>query len=118
MSALQRLACNLNIRYDLPKEIGDKMPAVYAQMSGWLGFGGTNGGQPGIPYWFSFNPDEKSIYASVEPSGLQICAYMEEDEWENWKARIKKVATSILGFKVGELEEGEVDDEIEWITQY
>ncbi len=107
--------CNMNIRYDLPKEIWEKVELVYAQMPGWLGFGKKGMGYEGLPYWYSFNGDEKYIFASIEPGGLQFEANMNEDEWLLWKANFKKIATEILRFKVGEIEEGEVSHEIEWI---
>lgn len=107
---------NLNIRYDLPEEIWNKVPDVYKKMDGWLGFGSGDNGEEGIPYWFSYNGNEMSISASVEPSGLQFLASnIEEDQWNSWLSMFKKVATEILGFKVGELEAGEVGYEIEWI---
>ena len=109
--------CNLNIRYDLPKEIWDKMPLVYERMNGWIGFGKDGKGENGIPYWFSYNENEKSIYASVESSGLYFVAKMELNEWTEWKSEIKKIATEILEFKVGEIEEGEVGNEIEWLNK-
>ncbi|MGH1388141.1 hypothetical protein [Kordia sp.] len=102
--------CNLNIRYDLPKEIWDKVPLIYQKMNGWIGFG-----KDGIPHWFSYDTNEKSIIASVEPSGLHFEANMELNEWIEWKVEIKRIATEILEFKVGEIEEGEVGHEIEWI---
>lgn len=108
---MKKHECNLNIRYDLPKEVWNKVPKVYEKMNGWIGFK-----ENGVPYWFGIEGDEKSISASVEPSGLQFFSVMEESEWNEWKAEFKKVATQILGFKVGEIEEGEVDDEIEWIS--
>ena len=76
--------CNLNIRYDLPKEIWDKVPLVYEKMNGWIGFGKDGNGENGIPYWFSYNEEEKFILASVEPSGLQFSANMELNEWMEW----------------------------------
>jgi len=101
---------NLNIRYDAPNSIWDKVPSVYEQLEGWLGFGkGGNFGENGIPYWFSFNENEKHVLASVEPSGLQFAGMMENDEWKDWVAKIKSIATKELGFKVGEIELGEVD---------
>ncbi len=106
--------CNLNIRYDLPEDIWDKLPLVYEKMPGWIGFGKNGKGEDGIPYWFSFDENEKSILASVEPSGLQFFANMESNEWIEWKTEIKRVATAILKFKVGEIEEGE---EIEWTNR-
>ncbi|CAL2060556.1 hypothetical protein [Tenacibaculum sp. 190524A05c] len=109
--------CNLNIRYDLPKEIWDKVLLVYEQMPGWIGYRNDGNGEEGLPYWFSFDENEKSIFASIEPSGLHLMANMELNEWVEWKTEFKKCATEILGFKVGELENGEVSTETEWIKQ-
>jgi len=103
--------CNLNIRYDLPKEVLNKLEQVYSKMPGWL----KDKGYEGLPYWYSYNEDEKHIFASLEPSGLQFEANMDLDEWLSWKNDFKKIATEILGFKVGEIEEGEVGHEIEWL---
>ena len=114
---MENHVCNLNIRYDLPDKIWDKVPLIYEKMDGWLGFGKNGKGENGIPYWFSYNEKEKSISASVEPSGLQFVAKMELNEWIKWKTEIKKVATEILEFKVGEIEEGEVGYKIEWINK-
>jgi len=99
--------CNLNIVIDSPQEVWDKLPLVYQEMDGWIGFGKDGNGETGIPYWYSYNENEKSILASVEPSGLHIVANMDLNEWLIWKAKIKKTATEILGFKVGEIEEDE-----------
>ena len=107
--------CNLNIRYDLPKEILGKLETVYAQMDGWLGYGEEGKGYQDIPYWFSYNEDEKYILASMEPAGLHFEGNMEDEEWETWKAKIKTIATKTLGFKVGEIEEGDVGHNIEWL---
>ncbi len=107
---------NLNIRYDLPDEIWDKVPAIYESMDGWLGFGDGSNGQKGIPFWFSYNYEDKHISASVEPSGLQFFATnIDEQEWETWLKKVKEIATKTLGFKVGEIELGEVGYEIEWL---
>ena len=66
-------------------------------------------------YWFSFDENEKSISASVEPGGLCFTGVnIAESEWNSWIAEMKLIATRILGFKVGESELGEVSDEIEW----
>lgn len=108
--------CNLNIRYDLPKEVWDQLETVYNQMTGWIGFGKNGKGEDGIPYWFGYDENEKHILASIEPSGLHFSANMEENEWNSWKSDFKKLATEILGFKVGEIEEGEVGYDIEWIN--
>lgn len=101
---------NLNIRYDASEEIWNKVPMIYEQLNGWLGYGrGDGNGQKGIPYWFSFNESEKHISASVEPGGLYFEGLMDTDEWTTWVKEIKDIATRELGFKVGEIELGEVD---------
>ena len=51
----------------------------------------------------------------MEPAGLYFEGNMEDGEWEAWKAKIKTIATETLGFKVGEIEEGEVGHDIEWL---
>lgn len=78
-------------------------------MDGWVLEQGGDYGEKGIPYWFSYNEDEKHISASVEPGGLHFAGIMENTEWELWKATIKNVATNVLGYKVGEIENGEVE---------
>ncbi|MDF2189701.1 hypothetical protein [Paraflavitalea sp. CAU 1676] len=101
---------NLNIRFDAPEEIWEKVPLIYEQLDGWLGFStGTAGSQAGIPYWFAFCENEKHVSASAEPSGLQFSALMEDSEWLVWVIRIKEIASRMLGYKVGEIELGEVD---------
>ena len=101
---------NLNIRYDAPDEVWGKLPLIYRQLNGWLGFGqGGALGEKGIPYWFSFNEKEKHISASIEISGLHFSGLMNMEEWTVWAREIKQIATKELGFKVGEIETGEVD---------
>jgi hypothetical protein len=107
---------NINIRYDLPQEVWDKVPDVYKNMDGWLGFGDGKNGMKDIPYWYSFEENQMSISVSVEPSGLQFSALnINEEKWNSWLSSFKKKATEVLGFKVGEIEEGEVGYELEWI---
>ncbi len=116
MSIISYESRNLNIKYDLPDRIWENISEVYKEMEGWLGYGNGHVGEEGIPYWFSFNEEEKCINASVEPIGLQFSAFnMDEQDWENWLKKIKNIATKILGFKVGELENGEVGYDIEWV---
>ena len=104
---------NLNIWYDLPKEVWDKVPSIYAQMQGWLGFSDGEKGQRGIPYWFGYGEEEEQfLCASVEPSGLAFSGRMPEEAWEDWKANIKKVASRELGYRVGEPEVGDCDDDV------
>jgi hypothetical protein len=101
---------NLNIRYGAPDEVLEKIPEIYRQVDGWIGFAeGGDKGEKGIPYWFSFDQKEKHGWASVEPSGLMFAGLMEDEEWSEWVKKIKITATHILRYKVGEIELGEVD---------
>ena len=92
----------LNIRYDAPKEVWDKIPVTYSKMPGWMGFGDDQ-----LPYWFGGdNEDEKHIWASVEPGGLLLCGNIKDDEWVTWVSHFKELATSTLGFEVGDVQDG------------
>lgn len=92
--------CNLNIWYYLPDEVWDKVTDIYASMPGWLGYIDE------IPYWFGQEADEIYITASVEPSGLSFYAQMNTKDWNVWIERFKSEATKLLGFDVGEPEDG------------
>jgi len=102
MNPLPNQDATLNIRYDSPDELWQKMTSIYERMPGWLGFG-----KDGIPYWFGFDGDgnTKMAYASVEPGGLQICANMDNDEWGQWIASFKQIASVELGFEVGDVQD-------------
>ena len=106
---MQDQECTLNIRHDASQEVWDKVAVLYSTLEGWMGFGDGTQGEKGIPYWFSFDEDEKHVLASVEPSGLQFSGWMDTDEWNHWKQEVKQKATDLLGYKVGEIEEGEVE---------
>ncbi|WP_339240555.1 hypothetical protein MKX40_07620 [Paenibacillus sp. FSL R5-0517] len=94
--------CNLNIRYDLPDEVWAKIAKVYERMPGWMGY------NSGIPYWFGTEEDEVFIEASVEPSGLSFYAQMNSEDWTSWIESFKLEASKVLGFDVGEPEDGYV----------
>ncbi len=47
-----------------------------------------------------------SIWASVEPSGIQIAGNMPDDIWESWYALLKQKLTETLGYEIGEPEDG------------
>ena len=98
--------CNLNIWHYLPAEVWEKVPLIYERMDGWLGFSTDSDGKKGMPYWYSFNEEQRCISVSIEPSGLKLMANMAADDWEPWIADFKKVATEVLGFQVGEPEDG------------
>jgi len=96
---------NLNIRYDFPIW-KYRVPIIYSKTEGWIK--GTN-------YWFSENETEKHICSSIEPAGLAFSGLMEDEEWKEWSKKIKEIATKILGYKIGEIETGEVGHDFIWV---
>ncbi|KGR74974.1 hypothetical protein [Ureibacillus sinduriensis] len=100
MSEINSQTCNLNIWYYLPDEIWDKVTNLYGSMPGWIGY------KKGIPYWFGCENDDVFIMASVEPSGLSFYGKMSNDDWSSWIERFKSEATKVVGFDVGEPEDG------------
>lgn len=103
---MKRYILNLNLYYWLPIW-GYRAPLLFSKMEGWLG-------RP-YYYWFSESDKEKHVKAWEEPAGFCIEALMIEDEWINWINNFKKLGEEILGFKIGEIELGEVGHEPEWI---
>lgn len=89
---------NLNIHYSSPKEVWDKLENLYKEMPNWDGL------TDGCPRWYG--TDDKLIEASVESSGLQFYAKLPSEEWEEWIALFKKKATELLGYEIGEPEDG------------
>lgn len=106
----------LNIWYHLPKKILHQVPQVYETMPGWLGYA-PEGTLKGFPFWFSFDETKKHVTSYTEPSGFKLTGKMNDKEWEKWVQAFKDQATAILGFKVGDIELGEVDYELEWINK-
>lgn len=93
---------NLNIHYTAPREVWERLERLYAEMPHWRGY------SHGAAHWYSTGDgiDEKLIWASVEPSGLQFYAQLPEHEWNEWIEHFKNKASEILGYEVGEPEEG------------
>lgn len=75
-------------------------------MEGWI---------KGTSYWFSKNEEEKHVCCSVEPAGLAFSGLMKDEEWKQWSTKIKQIATNILGYKIGEIETGEVGHDFIWV---
>lgn len=111
---LEEQEATLNIWYYLPNEIWAKVPEIYDKMPGWLGLA-PDGELKGFPFWFSYDTNARYVSSSSELSGFKLIGRMKEEEWKKWIQEFKQQATAILGFKVGDIEEGEVDYTIEWI---
>lgn len=88
----------LNIHYTAPKELWLKLNELYKDMPYWYGYIDS------IPTWYNF--DGKIIDVSVEPGGLQFYAELSQKEWDTWISEFKKRATKIMGYEVGEVENG------------
>lgn len=89
---------NLNIHYSAPEEVWDGLERLYKEMPYW------NGIVEGCPSWYG--KDGKLVEVSVEPSGLQFYAELPQEEWDTWFGLFKRRATEILGYEVGEPEDG------------
>lgn len=88
---------NLNIHYSAPKRIWDKLEELYKEMPGW-------DSSSEWTQWYGY--DGKLIQVSIELSGLQFYAEFDEYEWNEWFSLFKKRASDILGYEVGEPEDG------------
>lgn len=87
---------NLNIHYTAPEETWSKINEVYKSMPYWAG--------DGIEVkWLGKDVD---LWASVEPSGILIAGTMPESIWNEWYASLKQKLTEVLGYEIGEPEEG------------
>lgn len=87
---------NLNIHYSAPEEIWDKINEVYKSMPYWVG-------NENEVKWIGKDID---LWASVEPSGIQIEGIMPDYIWNEWYSSLKHKLTESLGYEVGEPEEG------------
>lgn len=89
---------NLNIHYSAPKEMWDKIEKCYSEMPYWKGF------VRGCPQWCA-GPN-KYIEGSIEPSGLQLHGEMSQEEWDGWLQLFRERLTKVLGYAIGEPEDG------------
>lgn len=89
---------NLNIHYTIPGPLWDQLVEMFSQLPHWSGI------RDGCPQWYGH--DGKIIEASLEASGLQFYAELPQEEWDAWFAECKRRAQEILGYPIGEPEEG------------
>ncbi len=87
---------NLNIHYTAPDEIWVKIERVYRSMPYWAG-------DKDEPRWIG---QEIDLWASVEPSGIQLAGTMPDEIWEKWYTSLKDKLTEELGYEIGEPEDG------------
>lgn len=89
---------NLNIHYTIPKDLWEKVVEVFHSMPYWSG-DECNAGV----MWTGENIE---LYYSVEPSGIQISGEMPPEIWRKWYPELKRKLTEVLGYEIGEPEEG------------
>ena len=72
-------------------------------LPGWRGF------RNGCPLWQW--EEDRYIQGSVEPGGLQLSGKLPPEEWTAWLERFRREASALLGYAVGEPEDGFVTPE-------
>ena len=87
---------NLNIHYSAPEEVWEKIDNIYRTMSYWSE-------KDDCPRWIG---DDIDLWASVEPSGIQIAGTMPEKIWNEWYYTLKNKLSDALGYSIGEPEKG------------
>lgn len=87
---------NLNIHYSAPQKVWDAIGKVYKEMPYWMG-------NDTEVKWVGEDVD---LWASVEPSGIQIAGSMPDEIWKEWFCILKRKLTEALGYEVGEPEDG------------
>lgn len=92
---METYGITLNIHYTAPDEIWDKLMVLYTMMPGW---------NEQMKCWYG--NEGKLIEISVEPGGLQFYAELPAKEWETWILEFKEKATEILGYEIGDPEDG------------
>ena len=96
MVGAQEFFCvHLNILDE--QKVWDRLEGLYRDLPGWQGF------VKGCPLW---RMDGGSIQGSVEPGGLQLSGELPPEEWAVWLERFRREASGLLGYPVGEPEEG------------
>ncbi|MBR1592774.1 MAG: hypothetical protein IJ666_07180 [Ruminococcus sp.] len=87
----------LNIHYSAPKDIWEKISAVYKSMPYW------DSDEKSLPHWCG---EGINLTASSEPGGIQISGTMPENIWAEWYKTLKEKLTNALGYEIGEPEYG------------
>jgi len=87
----------LNVRYDIPEREWQIVSEIYRNMDGWLG-------SEDLPRWYGLEDDEKYIWASVEPGGIQFRGKMEAALWASWLTVLCSRLSIALGREIHDAE--------------
>lgn len=98
---MKRVSRTYNISYEIPELEWSKLAAVYQQLPGFFGYDDN-----GCPIWYGKEAEgKKHLWASVEPSGLLVEGFLDDEEWNDWDAAFRDHASQALGFEVKDVEE-------------
>lgn len=91
---------NLNIHYTIPEDLWKKVFEVFCSMPYW------NGDKYNYNNGLMWTGDGIELYYSFEPGGIQITGKMPYEIWRKWYPDLKRKLTDVLGYEIGEPEEG------------
>ena len=67
---------------------------IYRGLPGWVGY-------RDVPYWFGADAEDVShLFASVEPSGLQVCGVLPASDWLAWASQFEAAIAALPSFEV------------------
>ena len=67
----------------------DTLQRIYQGLPGWQPFSSD------VARWFSLNEDrDLYLWASVEPSGLQVAGVLTQGMWQDWDTQFRRAITS------------------------
>jgi hypothetical protein len=81
------------------RRFGDRewseLDRIYRGLPGWVGY-------RDVPFWFGADAEEvPHLFASVEPSGLQVCGVLPASDWLAWVSRFEAAIATLPSFEVG-----------------
>ena len=54
-----------------------------------------------MPFWFGADAEDiPHLFASVEPSGLQVCGVLPASDWLEWVSRFEPAIAALPSFEV------------------
>jgi hypothetical protein len=67
---------------------------IYRGLPGWVGY-------RDVPFWFGADAEDiPYLFASVEPSGLQVCGVLPASDWLEWVSRFEAAIAALPSIEV------------------